>query len=143
MNNEQKGPYALSQIQNMWNSGGITSDSQYWDAEGEKWKPITELIETATPATNAPSPIYIQQAHDPEKIRESLFKGISRFIKGYGVVLQILGAMMCVMAIVGLIFLSLSNGVYRIFPFGIIVIPPFVIGLTFFIVGRVMSSKKE
>lgn len=63
MNNEQKGPYALSQIQSMWNSGAITSDSLYWDSQGEQWRPINELIASAPPVieqsphtTPAPSP---------------------------------------------------------------------------------------
>jgi hypothetical protein len=54
INNEKKGPYALSQIQSMWNSGTITSDCLYWDARGEQWRPINELIEPTLPVLKKP-----------------------------------------------------------------------------------------
>jgi len=46
---EQKGPYSLSQLQSMWESGTITSDSLYWNTESEEWKPIKELVEAPPP----------------------------------------------------------------------------------------------
>jgi len=49
VNNQQIGPYPPPQIQGMWNSGAITSDSLYWNAEVEEWRPINELIETLNP----------------------------------------------------------------------------------------------
>ena len=57
VNNEQKGPYALSQIQDMWNSGTITSGSLYWDAQGEQWKPVNELIASVPPVIEQPRSI--------------------------------------------------------------------------------------
>jgi hypothetical protein len=33
----------------MWESGAITSDSLYWNAESEGWKPIKELVEAPPP----------------------------------------------------------------------------------------------
>ena len=54
VNNDQKGPYALSQIQSMWNSGSITSDSIYWNAQENQWKPINELIKSALPVIEQP-----------------------------------------------------------------------------------------
>ena len=49
VNNQQIGPYPPPQIQGMWNSGAIASDSLYWNAEAEEWRPINELIETLNP----------------------------------------------------------------------------------------------
>jgi hypothetical protein len=46
---EQKGPYSLSQIQSMWESGTITSDSLYWNTEAKEWNPIKELLESQNP----------------------------------------------------------------------------------------------
>ena len=46
---EQKGPYSLSQLQSMWESGTITSDSLYWNTEAEEWKTIKELVEPSPP----------------------------------------------------------------------------------------------
>jgi len=46
---EQKGPYSLSQLKSMWESGTITSDSLYWNTESEEWKPIKELVEAPPP----------------------------------------------------------------------------------------------
>jgi hypothetical protein len=56
VNDEQKGPYALSQIQGMWNSGAITSDSLYWNAESEEWKSVREIIESPNTPSPPPTP---------------------------------------------------------------------------------------
>ena len=69
VNNEQKGPYALSQIQGMWNSGAITSDSLYWDSQGEQWRPINELIASAPPVIEHP-PILLPR-HLPRQVPQS------------------------------------------------------------------------
>lgn len=55
VNNQQMGPYSPHQIQSMWNSGAITSDSFYWNVESEAWEPIKQLIETLNPP--APPPV--------------------------------------------------------------------------------------
>ena len=46
---EEKGPYSLSQLQSMWESGTITSDSLHWNTEAEEWRPIKDLVEPSLP----------------------------------------------------------------------------------------------
>jgi hypothetical protein len=47
-NDEQRGPYALSQIQSMWGNGVITSSTQYWNSDSGRWMPVRDLLESHT-----------------------------------------------------------------------------------------------
>jgi len=94
---EQKGPYSLSQLQSMWESGAITSDSLYWNAEAEEWKPLKELVEPppsvldeqterdeedwhvhdiALPALNESSPPVLNQPIPPKSPFKTIVFGI-------------------------------------------------------------------
>lgn len=39
------GPFTLTQLQNMWQSGSVTADSFYWQEGFDEWQPITAIIE--------------------------------------------------------------------------------------------------
>jgi TM2 domain-containing membrane protein YozV len=39
----KKGPYTLSQLQNMWRTGSITADMLFLRGESKKWTKITEI----------------------------------------------------------------------------------------------------
>src|SRR6266436_3884787 len=41
---QNRGPYALDQIQSMWASGIITADAVYWEQADSVWKPIADLL---------------------------------------------------------------------------------------------------
>lgn len=44
---EQRGPFALDQLQHMWRSGIITADSMYFDEPENEWKPLRGIINAA------------------------------------------------------------------------------------------------
>lgn len=44
INDEQRGPFARSQVLSMWNSGVITSDAIYWHEGMADWMPISLFI---------------------------------------------------------------------------------------------------
>ena len=69
VNGEQKGPYAMAQIQSMWNNGLITSDALYWDEEADDWKSINELFESLEPAPAFPQANNPQQENPPTQAR--------------------------------------------------------------------------
>lgn len=43
MNGQKSGPYALTQLRSMWNSGAITANSQYWCEGMATWQPILQM----------------------------------------------------------------------------------------------------
>lgn len=44
-NGEQRGPYSVTQLKHMWDSGAITVDSFYWAEGMTEWKPAADLLE--------------------------------------------------------------------------------------------------
>ena len=46
VDNEKKGPYALSQLRDMWKSGAITMDAQYASESMSNWADIGELMDS-------------------------------------------------------------------------------------------------
>jgi DNA-directed RNA polymerase subunit RPC12/RpoP len=50
-NGERRGPYVLSQIQSMWNSGAITADALYWEEGMEGAKSILDLLDELRPGS--------------------------------------------------------------------------------------------
>jgi len=54
-NGDKRGPYVLSQIQSMWNSGTITADSLYWSEGMAGAMPILELIGSGDAAETSTS----------------------------------------------------------------------------------------
>tara|TARA_B100000029_G_scaffold89527_1_gene79237 strand:- start:102 stop:803 length:702 start_codon:yes stop_codon:yes gene_type:complete len=71
VDNEWKGPYALSQLRKMWDSGTITMDTQYTTDSMDGWAEISEVLDNkeenplraATPEASAPPP---KQSTEPE-----------------------------------------------------------------------------
>ena len=58
VNGEKKGPYALSQLRKMWDSGAITMDTKYASEGMEGWAEIGDLmVPPSKPATPQPVPI--------------------------------------------------------------------------------------
>lgn len=72
INGEQRGPYAKSQVQTMWNNGVITSDALYWHEGMSDWATISALIpefavSLPTPTSPVPQKILPTQTHyDPK-----------------------------------------------------------------------------
>ena len=56
---EQKGPFTLGQLQEMWRTGAIKLDTQFWTKAGSEWKTmeaILDLIEPPKPAAPTVTP---------------------------------------------------------------------------------------
>lgn len=66
-NGEKRGPYVLSQIQNMWNSGLITSDSLYWEQGTEGAKPILDLLDELREGSASKGSLVPEQRPDEVK----------------------------------------------------------------------------
>lgn len=62
-NGEKRGPYVLTQIQSMWNSGKITADALYWGEGMEGEKPILNLmgVDKETESQVSPPPLEATQ----------------------------------------------------------------------------------
>jgi len=56
LNDEQKGPYTLSQIQSMWRSGNITGNTLYWQDGFSEWIPLSTILHIIEPPPIAPAP---------------------------------------------------------------------------------------
>ena len=56
----ERGPYTLSQLQSMWQSGVLTADAQYWQGGVDHWMPITSIM-SSLHATPAQPPLPPQQ----------------------------------------------------------------------------------
>ena len=67
VNGEQKGPYAMAQIQSMWDNGLITSDALYYDDAAQDWKSINELFERFEPAPQSTPVAPPATVNNPEK----------------------------------------------------------------------------
>ncbi len=44
---EQRGPYSLPQLKQMWATGAVTVDSNYWTEGMAQWGPVADLLEDA------------------------------------------------------------------------------------------------
>ena len=53
---EQRGPFAKSQVLSMWNNGLITSDADYWHEGMSDWLPISALIKEVSASLPTPPP---------------------------------------------------------------------------------------
>jgi GYF domain 2 len=51
----QKGPFTLSQLQSMWRSGAITSRTLYWQDGFSEWLPLSSILDELEPS-RAPIP---------------------------------------------------------------------------------------
>jgi len=49
INDEQKGPFTLAQIQSMWRSGNITGQTLYWQQGFDEWFPLSTMIDLLEP----------------------------------------------------------------------------------------------
>ena len=50
---QQKGPFTLSQLQNMWRTGGVTARTLYWQQGFEEWIPLSTMSECLEPPRQA------------------------------------------------------------------------------------------
>lgn len=64
---ETLGPFTLTQLQNMWRSGLVTSDSYYWKEGFAEWQPITSIIELLEPKQKEFSILRLPSAFNPRK----------------------------------------------------------------------------
>jgi len=44
LNEAQAGPYALEQVQSMWNAGQITAETLYWQEGNAEWQPLGNIL---------------------------------------------------------------------------------------------------
>lgn len=51
------GPFTLTQLQNMWQSGSVTADSFYWQEGFAEWQPITAISELLESKQNVSKPL--------------------------------------------------------------------------------------
>ena len=85
---EDKGPYTLSQLHEMWNSGAVTSDTIYCTTSMTEWRPLSELILATAektdiapqiqvaPLPSVPPPVPPQDDF-PQKSAQHYFHSIS------------------------------------------------------------------
>ena len=64
LNDEQKGPYTLGQIQAMWRGGIITGNTLYWQEGFPDWVPLSSILHVieppVTPVQTPPSSVATQ-----------------------------------------------------------------------------------
>src|SRR5687767_14895446 len=53
-NGEQRGPYSMGQLEQMWAAGSITADSNYWTQGMVQWASITDLLDKRAPQIHSP-----------------------------------------------------------------------------------------
>lgn len=67
---EQQGPYTVTQLRNMWQSGTITAHTQYWFEGAASWQPlirIRTLLEGEQGRAPAPAPAVRHRATTPAR----------------------------------------------------------------------------
>lgn len=124
-NSEQRGPYALSQLQNMWCSGSITADTLYWQKGLTEWTPISILAVLLDPPKpqallpnmyHPPSPARRHSSAQPLKspgvaaVLSFLIPGLGQIYNGQigsGVFLWLLTTALYLTTILGFILLGL------------------------------------
>ena len=57
LDNAQKGPFSLGQLQEMWKAGEINARTQFWTKANDEWRPIEEIISLLEPAKPA-APVH-------------------------------------------------------------------------------------
>lgn len=69
LDGQNKGPYTIGQLQNMWNSGAVTSETQHWMDGYTEWLPldfIREDLEASKPlsayASAPPQPVTVRKS---------------------------------------------------------------------------------
>jgi TM2 domain-containing membrane protein YozV len=75
VNNEQRGPFTLEQLQGMWKSGAVTMDTQYWVEGLDEWMPLSSILDLIQP----PQRMQQQPAYFPasgQLVRPAKSRGI-------------------------------------------------------------------
>lgn len=54
-NEEQKGPFTISQLKMMWGTGAITTQTLYWQDGFSEWRPLSEIIDEIEPSPSSVS----------------------------------------------------------------------------------------
>ena len=74
LHEQRAGPYTIGQLRSMWQSGAVTTQTQYWFEGAESWQPLIKLrtmlepapvqpvIAVASPIITVASPVH---AHTP------------------------------------------------------------------------------
>jgi len=57
--NEQKGPYTLTQLQGMWQSGRLTMADLFWQEGNPDWQPLSYITELLEPLEKAAPAAYM------------------------------------------------------------------------------------
>ncbi len=63
LNDQQTGPYTLTQLRGMWVTGAITGAVLYWQEGMEEWTPLSKIAPLLEQAP-APAPVAVRQV-DP------------------------------------------------------------------------------
>jgi hypothetical protein len=56
IDNEQKGPYTLSQLKAMWITGTITKNTLYWQEGCPEWIPLSSILDLLEEPSEVPQP---------------------------------------------------------------------------------------
>ena len=61
LHGEDRGPFTLSQLQNMWKAGTITKQTIFWTEGMVNWEPLLRIIRLLEPPTIPPAPPAVRQ----------------------------------------------------------------------------------
>ena len=103
VNGAQAGPYALSQLQSMWQMGQLTADSFYWQEGFDDWQSISlikDLLDPVRPPPVPPAFVARPPAPPPQQIAHAAKKsgGIGR---GLGIGCLTLIAIFVFLSVIG------------------------------------------
>lgn len=68
---EQTGPFTLSQLQSMWQSGSLTRETLHWMDGYTEWMPLEYILEDLEPRKLPPSYHATQRANQPIVVAKS------------------------------------------------------------------------
>ena len=54
LNDEQRGPYTLGQLQSMWRAGSITGNTLFWQDGRSNWVPLSAILHILEPPPSPP-----------------------------------------------------------------------------------------
>jgi hypothetical protein len=56
-NDQQVGPYTMSEVRALWNTGQITADSLYWETGLPDWQPMAAIVHLIQQPEPSPAPV--------------------------------------------------------------------------------------
>ena len=62
LDDEQKGPYTVAQLQSMWHAGNINLNTLYWQEGATDWSPLSSIIQVLEPPATPTRPVVPKPA---------------------------------------------------------------------------------